>query len=288
MAFRTLVIATHSKVEYSLNYLVFRTPDEIKRVNLDEVHTVIFESTEVAVTTSLLAELVNRKIKVVFCDEKHNPISELTPYYGCHNSTKRIIGQTKWTDEAKNSVWQRIIKRKIENQAVTLQKAKKDGPSKLLLSYAQEIEPGDPSNREGFAAKVYFNNVFYEGFTRDDESFQNACLDYGYTILLGTINRCVVSLGCLTQLGIHHKGEFNPFNLSSDLIEPLRFLVDEKTMTLQKGDNFKDQMVSLLGEEVSIKGKSQTLSNAIPIYVQSVVDAIEGNSEIAFIDKNDP
>ena len=33
MGFRTVVVSTHSKLELSLNYLVFKTPDEVKRIN---------------------------------------------------------------------------------------------------------------------------------------------------------------------------------------------------------------------------------------------------------------
>lgn len=289
MAFRTVVISTHSKVEYSLNYLIFRTTEETKRVNLDEVHTVIFESTEVAVTTSLLAELVSRKIKVVFCNEKHQPCSELVPYYGCHNSSKRIINQTRWDENNKDFIWEAIIKRKIHNQALTLKAMGKDDLCEQLFGYERDVQPGDPANREGFAAKVYFNNVFYDGFTRDDGSFQNACLDYGYTIILGAINRTVVSLGCITQLGIHHKSEFNPFNLSSDIIEPLRFLVDEETLSLKRGDDFKAAMVGLLGKEVRIQKKQQTLNNAITFYVQSVIASLESGdpSGITFVEGHD-
>ena len=67
MAFRTLVIDTHCKLEYSLEYLVFKTVEDTKRILLDEVHTIIIQSTAVSLTTSLLSELVKRKIKVIFC-----------------------------------------------------------------------------------------------------------------------------------------------------------------------------------------------------------------------------
>lgn len=66
MAFRTVVVDTHSKLEYSLSYLVFRTPDVTKKVLLDEIHTIIIASTAVSLTTSLINELSKRKIKVIF------------------------------------------------------------------------------------------------------------------------------------------------------------------------------------------------------------------------------
>lgn len=65
MAFRTVIINTHSKLEYSLEYLVFRTPDSCKRILLDEIHTIILQSTAISITTGLLAELSKRKIKVL-------------------------------------------------------------------------------------------------------------------------------------------------------------------------------------------------------------------------------
>lgn len=120
MGFRTVVVSTHSKLELSLNYLVFKTPDEIKRINIDEIQTLIVESTAVAITSSLLSELVRKKIKVVFCNEKKEPFSELVPYYGDSTSYKRIKQQICWSNEAKDLVWQKIIIEKIKNQANVL------------------------------------------------------------------------------------------------------------------------------------------------------------------------
>ena len=114
MGFRTVVVSTHSKLELSLNYLVFKTPDEVKRINIDEIQTLIIESTAVAITTSLLSELVRKKIKVIFCNEKRAPVSELVPYYGDSISFKRIKQQMSWTDEIKDLVWKEIIIEKIK------------------------------------------------------------------------------------------------------------------------------------------------------------------------------
>lgn len=287
MAFRTLIIDTHSKVEYSLEYLVFRTPETIKRVLLDEVHTIIFQSTAISVTTSLLAELVKRKIKVIFCDEKKNPISELYSYYGAHNTSGRIFEQLSIKEESKGIIWKRIIEEKIKNQAISLRKKYKYDASDQLKEYAKEVETHDSTNREGHAAKVYFNNIFHKGFTREEECQLNAFLNYGYTILLSQFNRVISSYGYLTQLGIHHKNEFNQFNLSCDLIEPFRFLVDDFVQTIDEKDyEWKEKIVSLLATEVLIAGKKQTVANAIDIYCKSVFGALKSSKpeEIKFIE----
>lgn len=114
----------------------------------------------------------------------------------------------------------------------------------------------------------------------------NACLDYGYTILLSEFNRAVVAAGYLTQLGIHHKNDFNDFNLSSDFIEPFRFVVDKKAKSLNENNDFKGEMIKLLASEVKQLGKIQTLANAIGIYCNSLFNALNTGelSKIAFID----
>ena len=286
MAFRTVVVDTHSKLEYSLSYLVFRTPDVTKRILLDEIHTIIISSTAVSVTTSLLNELTKRKIKVLFCDEKHNPSSELVPCYANNKTSKRIRVQMSWSETACDEVWKHIVQRKIANQAVFLKKRGHQEFGELLDDFANHVEPGDETNREGHAAKVYFNHGFTEGFTREKDCFLNACLDYGYTILLSEFNRCITAAGYLTQLGIHHKNEFNEFNLSCDFIEPFRFVVDELASSLEAGSDFKAAMIALLGTEFQQLGKKQTLVNAISIYVNSLLAALETGdlSKIGFLE----
>lgn len=274
MAFRTVVVDTHSKLEYSLNYLVFRTPETTKRILLDEIHTLIIQSTEVALTSSLISELTKRKIKVLFCDAKKNPESELIPLYGAHNSFAKLKQQLSWSESAMQSVWKSIIEMKIFNQGKRLLKIGQNERSKMLFDFSKEVTDGDQTNREGHAAKVYFNCAFFEGFNRDLDCPTNAALNYGYTIILTAFNRSVVACGYLTQLGIHHIGELNPFNLSCDLMEPFRVYVDDVAASIQKGSDFKKPMVELLAKEVRIDGKNQTMANAITIYCQSVFSAL--------------
>ena len=283
MGFRTVVISSHSKLEFSMNYLVFKTIDEVKRINISEIQTVIIESTAVCVTSALLSELIKHKIKVVFCDEKRNPISELVPYYGDCISYKRINEQINWNDDIKSKVWKIIIEEKIKQQARVLSKKNKE-EGNTLLSFANEVIDGDTTNREGHAAKYYFNRVFGDSFTRNKEDKINKFLNYGYTLILSQFNRCIVSKGYITQLGIHHKNEFNQLNLSCDLMEPFRPFIDERVESLTE-ENFKDELVKILGSIFLIDGQKQTLANAIGLYCSSVFSALNtGNlNKIKFI-----
>ena len=64
--------------------------EESKRIYLDEISMVIIENIAVSITGCLLAELNARKIKVILCDEKRNPASELVSLYGSHDCSLKI------------------------------------------------------------------------------------------------------------------------------------------------------------------------------------------------------
>lgn len=277
MSWRIVVISQSAKLDYKMDYLLVRQ-ESITKIHLSEIGLLLIESTAVSLTVSLLCELTKRKIKVIFCDEKMNPSSELVGYYGSHDTSAKIRKQIVWSNEVKKSIWTEIVSEKIRNQKQFLEDLMKSEESKLLDNYLLELQPGDMTNREGHAAKVYFNSVFGMGFSRTQDIPLNAALNYGYSIILSAINREIVANGYLTQLGLFHDNMFNPFNLGSDLMEPFRILVDRKVYELQP-DKFEHEekmcLVNVLNQEVLIDGKRNYVSNAIKIYCKSVFDAIE-------------
>ena len=223
MSWRTVVVTGNAKLDYKMDYLVVRKAEATTRIFIGEIGLLIIESTAVSLTTMLLSELIKHKIKVVFCDEKHNPQSE---------------------------------------------------------QYIEEMELGDKTNREGHAAKVYFNALFGIDFSRSKDCAINAALNYGYGILLSCFNREVIANGYITQLGLFHNNMFNQFNLSSDLMEPFRILVD-RIVVKNKPEKFdseeKMNFIYMLEDEVMIDGKHQYISNAIKIYCKSIFDALNEN-----------
>lgn len=277
MGWRTVVVSKPSKLDLKLGYIVIRDSETTVRVHIDEVSVIIIENTASSVTTALLNQLTKQKIKVIFCDEKRNPSSELVSYYGCHDCSLKIKLQTEWQQFAKETVWTAIVTRKIQTQCENLCFFGLP-EAEMLEDYIDEIEFFDQSNREGHAAKVYFNAMFGKSFTRSDENPINAMLNYGYSIILSCINREIVSNGYLTQIGLRHCNQFNPFNLSCDLMEPFRAIVDRCvriTMPQKFESDEKRQILSLLSEEFLIDNRKQTLLNVIKIYVKSVIEAIE-------------
>lgn len=275
MSWRTVVISSNAKLDYQIGYMVVRG-EKTTKIHLNEIGMLIVESTAVSMTSYLLSELMKNKIKVVFCDEKRNPCSELVSYYGSHDTSSKIRKQIEWTKDDKDHIWTEIVSEKIKQQALMLQRYQKE-EANMLFEYMEEVEFGDITNREGHAAKVYFNTLFGKKFTRTDENPINAALNYGYGIILSIFNREIVSSGYLTQIGLFHDNMFNQFNLSSDLMEPFRPLVDQLVVEL-KTEKFeteeKRKMLELLNKEVEICGKMEVVTNAIKIYCRSVFDAL--------------
>lgn len=278
MSWRIVVISNSAKLEYKMEYMIVRQ-SEITKIHLSEISMLIVESTAVSLTAGLLIELTKRKIKVIFCDEKRNPSSELVSYYGSHDTSAKVRQQVGWTAEIKKMMWTEIVSEKIRNQQRFLEDLGKK-ENVMLAEYIKEIQPGDTTNREGHAAKVYFNAVFGMDFSRSLDIPINAALNYGYGIILSTFNREIVSNGYITQLGLFHDNMFNQFNLGSDLMEPFRILVDRKVYEMKPEKLEKEeklQLVNILNQEVTIDGKRNYVVNAIKIYCKSVFDAINDN-----------
>lgn len=290
MGWRTVIVSSVSKLDYKMNYLVVRSGNTITRIHLSEIAVLIVESTAVSLTAYLLSELEKEKIITVFCDEKRIPQGVYMPLYGSYDTSRKVKIQTGWLQENRNLVWQSIVQRKIAGQSAVLRHFDKQDAGKKLAGYVSQVEPGDVTNREGHAAKVYFNAMFGMGFSRDDkDNIINAELNYGYGILLSVVSREIVNNGYITQVGIHHDNLYNNLNLACDLMEPFRPFVDclvAKMPHKEFSQTEKQQIVGMLNHKIQQDGREQFVLNAITIYAKSILDSItDGNvSAIKFPD----
>lgn len=104
MSWRTVVISSSAKLDYQMGYLIVRNQDVVK-IHISEISILMIETTSVSLTAALLCELTKKKIKVVFCDEKRNPSSELIPYYGSHDtSISELILYCEYSVNSYNSI----------------------------------------------------------------------------------------------------------------------------------------------------------------------------------------
>ena len=276
MSWRTVIISTRCKLDLKMGYMVIRGEDT-KRIFLDEIALLMIENPAVSLTGCLLEALVEKKIRVIFCDSKRSPMAELSPYYGSHDSSRKIRMQTDWDETVKGTVWADIVTEKIRKQSEFLSELGKETEALLIRSYLGQIALYDTTNREGHAAKVYFNAVFGMEFTRSAECLTNAALNYGYGILLSAFNREITASGYLTQLGIFHSNVFNHYNFSCDLMEPFRVLIDRAVYGMELTafeSKEKYALWNTLNQTVLINNSHQTVLNAVKIYTRSVFDAL--------------
>ena len=281
MSWRTVVISNRAKLDLKMGQLVVRSEDRISKINLDEVSVLVIENSAISITGCLISALNNHKIKVIFCDETRNPCCELVPCHGSHDSSLKIRNQISWNENVKLHVWTEIVSEKINLQSRFLADIGKYDEARLLSEYIEEMEFGDVTNREGHAAKVYFNALFGMDFTRTRDCVKNAALNYGYSIILSAFNRECSSNGYITQLGLFHNNMYNHFNLSCDLMEPYRILVDRCVyyndfVKFEKEE--KHKIIDILNQIVVINGEKNTVANALKIYCKSVFNALNDNN----------
>ena len=81
----------------------------------------------------------------------------------------------------------------------------------------------------------------------------------------------------MTQLGIHHKNEFNKFNLGCDLMEPFRIVIDNFVYYNQDKNfdsNLKIEILDIFNHTFKFDGKNYTLKDIIRMYVKNTLDNI--------------
>lgn len=211
--------------------LVSEHGQEIGRIPLDDIATVIVHAPGTTYSNSLICALSERGVLLVVSDANHLPKAVLTPLLGHHLQTKRMTAQAGVSLPMKKRMWQKIVSTKIRMQAATLNAFGASSSGFLLLE--RKVRSGDPENVEAQAARRYWPLLFGDSFRRDRSSEGiNALLNYGYAVLRATCARSIVGVGLNPSLGIHHHSQSNPLCLADDVIEPFRPFVDSAVKNL--------------------------------------------------------
>lgn len=265
--------------------MVVRKEDDTAKVHLSEISTVILQTMQVFISAYLMAEFAKNKISIVVSDDQHNPVGQYLPLYGAHNTSKRIAEQLAWGEPIKKRVWQRVVKDKIMSQALFLEERDYEKEAKLLKNIVAEVRSGDTTNREAQAARIYFAALFGDNFSRELDIPVNAALNYGYAILLSTVNREISSRGVISQVGINHRNEYNQFNLTCDLMEPFRPAVDRLVvdyLAVEFDADLRRVLADLMNTYVEYRDGSYRLGSVVSQYVQQCLNAL--NKKIAVED----
>ena len=288
ISWRTVYVENADIMKLKLDNIIIYKEDYEYTIPLPDISTIVVDGMNSSITTRLLVSLAEYNICLIICDHSHTPCGVYSSFNGHFHASKMLLTQIDWDSNMKDMLWQTIVKWKINNQKQVLESfSREERAINMLHSYIDEVDLADKTNREGLAAKVYFTALFGKQFIRDSEDNINTCLNYGYSIIRAYISRVCVGHGLVCLLGIHHKNEYNSFNLVDDLIEPFRPFVDyivTKKMLNIKFMRYEDriELVNILNKKVKYNQKEMLLCHVIEKYVYSFVSSMESGEISSF------
>lgn len=278
-----------SPVTLSLKYgqLVVKSLEDDKTLTrpIEDIGFVIIDNPMISLTIPLLNELAANNVAVIICDKKQMPQALLQPLVGNTTLQESHKFQIEASAALKKQMWKQLVEAKIKNQAALLDRVGKEG--RLLKPFYANVKSGDTDNREGAAARVYWSQLFENGFKREREGDSpNQFLNYGYTILRAAVARALVGSGLYPALGIFHRNRYNAFPLADDVMEPYRPFVDEVVYSLCQDDevtdldkNVKSRLLRVLFADVKIGMMTRPLEVALSLTTASLVKVFKGDAQ---------
>ena len=276
---RTLVFSNAVNLTLKNRQLVISFK-EIEReptsVPIEDVGCVIIENQRVSITIPLLNTLTDNNVQVVFCNEHFMPNSMLLNLDNNITQGETLRNQMAASEPLKKQMWKQIVEAKIKNQSRLLDKTAHNGA--ILRPYYQNVKSGDTDNREGIAARLYFQELFGNDFIRDRQMPGiNALLNYGYTILRAAVSRSLVASGLFPAIGIYHHHRSNAFPLADDMMEPYRPYVDEIVYEMACEDMMvlnqtaKTKLINVLYVDTEFEKVTRPLSVGLSLSSASLV-----------------
>ena len=279
-----LLIQNEMRLRLMLDNLVVECNGKKFKYSIKNIESIVLDNMNSEITGRLLAKLGEENVPLIATDKKHLPIGMYYSYSKHCRSSKILLAQIEHMNK-NATLWKKIIVAKIMNQAKTLELL---GFSENVVfeirKLASEVEDGDATNRESFAAKVYFNTLMNTTFSRgNDEILLNGALDYGYAIIRSSITKYAIAYGLNLQLGIHHRNEYNDYNLADDLIEPFRAIIDLYIYKLMEGEEFfsknhRYDIIDILTKKISYDGRSLDFGDALNEFVRDYSMLIRGEN----------
>ncbi len=255
------------------------SPDDKQTAPIEDVGVVLLENQQTSITLPLLNALAENDVQVVICNSKGMPNAIIQSMNSNNLQGETLRNQIACGEVLKKQLWKQIVEYKIKNQASLLNGIGENGS--VLKPYYTNVRSGDIDNREGIAARIYFQHLFGDCFIRDrDEPGINTLLNYGYSILRAATCRAIVSSGLLPAIGIHHHNRSNVYPLADDLMEPYRPFVDGIVYDLvlrgavELNKSTKSDLISVLYTDTMFDKVKRPLSIGLSMTTASVVKCL--------------
>ena len=279
---RTLVFSSPMILSLKNQQLVIAykdSPEEKQTAPIEDIGVVLLENQQTSITLPLLNALAENEVQVVICNNKGMPSAMIQSMNSNNLQGETLRNQIACGEVLKKQLWKQVVEAKIKNQALLLDNLGEDG--NVLKPFYTNVKSGDTDNREGIAARIYFQHLLGDSFIRDRDALGiNALLNYGYSILRAATCRAIVSSGLLPAIGIHHHNRSNAFPLADDLMEPFRPFVDEVVYDLamrcetELSKDVKGELISVLYADTLFDKVKRPLSVGLSMTTASLVKCL--------------
>lgn len=286
MGYRVIYIEKCEYLRLYLDNLKVEVKKDTLLIPISDIQILVIDNYQSNLSVPLINKLTDYNVCTIICGVDHLPKSYILPMNGHFSSSGNLAKQICWNQERKDKIHARIVQMKILNQIEILKTNNKDfDVEKKLYEFVSSVVIGDKTNREGLAAKMYFKELFGHDFVRFEEDIVNAGLNYGYAIFRSLITSIIVAKGYIANIGIFHKGKQNMFNLSDDIIEVFRPIVDDYVYNNMIEDiifkqEHREELIRLTNKKISIDGRKQTVANAISFYLDSIFNYLNSEADL--------
>lgn len=295
MTWRNVMIDDGDHLRVYLDNIEIHKGENKYTLPLSDIGIIVLDGMATSITTRLLSVCSLYNVVLVTCDKKHLPVGMYLPFNQHSRVVKIINKQIRWNNSKKRRLWKQIIRYKINNQSEIMYYYTLNEEKYLLLQgYARDVKIGDETNREGHAAKVYFNTLFGNAFYRDADCIENAMMNYGYAIIRAYIARAILSYGYNPGLGIFHKNEYNAFCLADDILEVFRPVVDAYVISYLLNNEvieflsqeIRAYLIGILSKRVLFEGEYRKISTVINRFTLQCFDILDPDEDRGIVLKN--
>lgn len=288
MAFRSVRFSKPTDLSVRYDQLHIKQGEKELSVPLEDIATITLEDPAIRLSSHVLQKAAEHGIVIIGCDQTRMPSGIYQSYYTHSRQLSVLQMQLQMSKPFRKRCWQSVVQNKIMNQAKCCDLAGLDSTASELRQIADSVGSGNPTNREAYAARIYFMALFSKTFRRRTSSdWRNAALNYGYAILRSGVARSISQYGFIPALGIHHCNELNAFNLVDDLFEPFRPIADYQVYLISEQSDFqfdhgltsemKNTLTRLLHVSIRLNGEECSVLHAIDLMVKSFVTAGRAN-----------
>lgn len=117
---RTIIVTAGEKLNIRDNWLIVSANGQESKVPVSDIYSLVIENRSAMLSVSVLTTLTQAGAHIIFCDEKHLPVTTTLPLNTHYRPFNVISSQINMSQDFKDKLWQIIVKKKIYNQYLCL------------------------------------------------------------------------------------------------------------------------------------------------------------------------